>query len=43
MAQGIDIQFVRVIINREISWVGSEGVCKILNLVHFAQMSGWAG
>ncbi|KAG1866338.1 hypothetical protein C8R48DRAFT_772439 [Suillus tomentosus] len=43
MAQGIDIWSVRVIINREISWVGSEGASKLLNMVHFAQMSGRAG
>lgn len=43
MAQGIDVRSVRVIINREISWVGSEGASNLLNMVHFAQMSGRAG
>ncbi|KAG2335826.1 P-loop containing nucleoside triphosphate hydrolase protein, partial [Suillus weaverae] len=43
MAQGIDVRSVRVIINREISWVGSERSTKVLTMVHFAQMSGRAG
>ncbi|KAG2031212.1 hypothetical protein BDR03DRAFT_1016300 [Suillus americanus] len=43
MAQGIDVSSVRVIINREIAWVGAGGASKVLNLVHFAQMSRRAG
>ncbi|KAG0694309.1 hypothetical protein DFH29DRAFT_1006446 [Suillus ampliporus] len=43
MAQGIDVRHVRVIINREISWVSSGAQTEILSIVHFAQMSGRAG
>ncbi|KAG1727342.1 P-loop containing nucleoside triphosphate hydrolase protein [Suillus lakei] len=46
MAQGIDVRNVRIIINREISWVSSNQGNKkdnILSVVHFAQMSGRAG
>lgn len=43
MAQRIDILSVRVIINREISWVGSEEASQLLNMVHFAQILGQAG
>lgn len=50
MAQGIDIRHVRVVINREISWVSKDDggdrssiQTKTLALIHFAQMSGRAG
>ncbi|KAG2111477.1 hypothetical protein DEU56DRAFT_919982 [Suillus clintonianus] len=47
MAQGIDVHSVRIIVNREISWVSTDQQGnkedKILSMIHFAQMSGRAG
>jgi superfamily II DNA helicase RecQ len=47
MAQGIDVTSVRVIVNREISWLStnrhSDKQDKVLSMIHFAQMSGRAG